>query len=272
MLRRVRLGGARGSHVRDLAFFLQPALPTLSNLQLRVASDIFPAFNKDPNHLITHVADTMAALICPRATTACVRSINTRFALRKASSTPSLSFSTAAARPSRQNDHHHHRSMLQSSRSSSIINQTASWQPQQPTKPIISSRKTFSTTSIRPSSNPTATPRQHENDEVLTWDRFFALRKRRRYINLASSVFTGSAAVITFGPMVAQQDLDSWLAQLSGIDPFFVLGLTTFAVGLGGWLCGPTFGSAVFRMWTARKGWSAALAEVSIIISLPLLL
>ena len=70
--------------------------------------------------------------------------------------------------------------------------------------------------------------------------------------------------MMTFGPIIAQQDIDGWAAQLSGLDPLVVLGITTFAVGAGGWLCGPSFGTAVFKVWAGRKGWNGPIQEVSI--------
>ena len=64
-------------------------------------------------------------------------------------------------------------------------------------------------------------------------------------------------------PVLAAQDLDSWGAQISGLDPIIVLGISTFAVAAGGWLCGPSFGSLGFSMWAARRGWNKLIAEVS---------
>lgn len=47
-----------------------------------------------------------------------------------------------------------------------------------------------------------------------------------------------------------------------GLDPFIVLGATTFGVATLGWLCGPTLGTAAFRMWAGRNGWNSGIAEV----------
>lgn len=63
-------------------------------------------------------------------------------------------------------------------------------------------------------------------------------------------------------PVIAQQDVDSWGAQISGLDPMIVLGISTFAVAAGGWLCGPSFGSAAFGIWAGRRGWAKAIVEV----------
>lgn len=62
---------------------------------------------------------------------------------------------------------------------------------------------------------------------------------------------------------MAQQDVDSWGAQISGLDPVMVLGLSTIAVAAAGWLCGPSFGSMGFGMWAARRGWATDIMAVS---------
>lgn len=99
--------------------------------------------------------------------------------------------------------------------------------------------------------------------DVLTWDRFFDLRRRRRYINLVASIITAGGAVGIAGPLIAQQDIDSWGAQISGLDPVIVLGIATIAVAGGGWLCGPTLGGTLFGLWAGRRGWNQMIAEVS---------
>lgn len=99
--------------------------------------------------------------------------------------------------------------------------------------------------------------------DVLTWDRFFGLRRTRRYVNLGASVITGGGALLVLGPVLAQQDIDAWAAQVSGLDPMMVLGITGIAIAAGGWLCGPTFGNGAFKIWAARKGWNHSIAEVS---------
>ncbi|KAK5173663.1 TIM23 complex component [Saxophila tyrrhenica] len=108
------------------------------------------------------------------------------------------------------------------------------------------------------SSTPTSTTTP---EDVLTWNRFFDLRRKRRYLNLGSSLITAGATIGVAGPIIAQQDIDGWAAQISGLDPIIVLGATTFAVAAGGWLCGPSFGTALFKTWAGRKGWNGAIAE-----------
>lgn len=98
--------------------------------------------------------------------------------------------------------------------------------------------------------------------EILTWNRFFDLRRKRRFINLGASIITATITVGVAAPIIANQDIDTWGAQISGMDPFIVLGVTTFTVAIGGWMCGPTFGTAGFKLWAGRRGWNAAIAQV----------
>ncbi|EME80054.1 uncharacterized protein MYCFIDRAFT_101537, partial [Pseudocercospora fijiensis CIRAD86] len=98
-------------------------------------------------------------------------------------------------------------------------------------------------------------------DNVLTWDRFFDLRRKRRWLNLVCSGLTSGATVLVAAPLIAQADFDSWGAQISGLDPIVVLGISTFTVAAGGWLCGPSFGNLMFSLWAGRRGWRAGIAE-----------
>ncbi|EME39571.1 hypothetical protein DOTSEDRAFT_139391 [Dothistroma septosporum NZE10] len=111
--------------------------------------------------------------------------------------------------------------------------------------------------STSPATNSEASVPEH----ILTWNRFFDLRKKRRWINLGCSGITAFTAVSLVTPLLAAQDFDSWGAQISGLDPIIVLGISTFAVAAGGWLCGPSFGSAMFTVWAARRGWNKLIAE-----------
>jgi import inner membrane translocase subunit TIM23 len=98
--------------------------------------------------------------------------------------------------------------------------------------------------------------------EILTWNRFFDLRRKRRFINLGASIVTAVITVGVAAPIIANQDIDTWGAQISGMDPFVVLGVTTFTVAIAGWMCGPTFGTAGFKLWAGRRGWNTAIAQV----------
>ena len=77
--------------------------------------------------------------------------------------------------------------------------------------PLFNHHLAPSTTLTRhASSSASTTPNQPATSEdVLTWNRFFDLRRKRRYLNLGSSVITASAAIGIFGPVIAQQDIDA---------------------------------------------------------------
>ena len=99
----------------------------------------------------------------------------------------------------------------------------------------------------------------------MTWDKFFDLRRKRRYVNLGASVLTAGTGVSIGGPIVAAQDIDGWMAQVSGLDPFIVMGITTLSIAGVSWLCGPSIGNLGFKMYASRKGWTEGIAEVSIV-------
>ncbi|KAK4890011.1 TIM23 complex component [Elasticomyces elasticus] len=172
----------------------------------------------------------MATLLCPRAT--CLRSLASITRVTPATIAKSP-FSTNAWK------------QLQSSTRPTIVCRPP------PSRATLAVRNASSATSTAASTGPPA--------DVLTWDRFFAVRRRKRYINLAVSIVTAGATVVVVGPLLAQQDIDTWGAQISGIDPMFVLGISTLTVAAGGWLCGPSLGSAMFGVWAARRGWAKAI-------------
>ncbi|KAH9818574.1 presequence translocated-associated motor subunit PAM17 like protein [Teratosphaeria destructans] len=161
-----------------------------------------------------------------------------------AASASKAPFSTTPQRPAKQLSH----------QLTNPIRPSITWRmPPTAFSSLPFSRCHASTSSTTPSNEPAA--------EVLTWNRFFDLRRKRRYISLAASAVSALAAVIGLGPVIASQDIDSWGAQISGLDPMIVLGISTFAVAAGGWLCGPSFGNAGFQMWAARKGWAKAIVD-----------
>lgn len=108
------------------------------------------------------------------------------------------------------------------------------------------------------STNASSSPSAAGN--LLTWDRFFKLRRNRRWINAGCSIVTAIASVVVFGPMLAERDFDTWGAQISGMDPVVVLGVSTISIAAVGWLMGPTIGNGGFRFWVGRKGWSREIA------------
>ena len=99
--------------------------------------------------------------------------------------------------------------------------------------------------------------------ETLTWDRFFELRKKKRYLQLVTQIFTGAASFLIAAPLITEYEVDAYLAQLTGLDPVIMLGMTAVAVAVGGGMCGPTFSNAGLKMWAKSKGLDRAIAEVS---------
>lgn len=110
---------------------------------------------------------------------------------------------------------------------------------------------------------PPSSSQQNVPDHILTWNRFFDLRRKRRWINLGCSIATAFTTAVVLGPVLAEQDLETWAAQISGMDPLILLGVSTLAIAAGGWLLGPTVGNIGFGLWASRRGWKAGIAEVS---------
>ncbi|KAK4500092.1 hypothetical protein PRZ48_008278 [Zasmidium cellare] len=177
----------------------------------------------------------MATLLCTRTT--CFRSINTAPRIFSLPAKATAAFSTA--RPSK------HPSRTSNDKRPAITAR-------------LSKKEHATKIGLRQASTST---QQEPPPDVLTWDRFFDLRKKRRWINVGCSVVTAMAAVGVVTPIIANQDFDSWGAQISGMDPIVVFGISTFAVAAGGWLCGPSFGTALFSLWAGRRGWNKLIAE-----------
>lgn len=193
----------------------------------------------------------MAAFFCPRAPT--IRSTPSLSRTLSAPFSTTATFSTAGVRPLKQLSQH-----VQTSHPRIVCRTSPIFAG--PRVPTATTRQASSSSAASP--NPSPIPSQNSGQDVLTWDKFFDLRRKRRHINLAASIVTAAGAVFVMVPIIAQQDVDSWGAQISGLDPMIVLGISTFAVAAGGWLCGPSFGSAAFGMWAARRGWAKAIVEV----------
>lgn len=192
----------------------------------------------------------MAALFFPRSTTACLRSIPRAVSPIIASA----AFSRQTARTCRTGEN-----------SITTLAKPSTWtsrKVQSPNTQQIASRsmqtRHASTTTTPPTPSP-ASP--SSTDELLTWDRFFKLRRNRRWINAGCSLVTAVASVGIFAPILAQQDFDVWGAQISGLDPVIVIGISTFGIAALGWLMGPTVGNGGFRIWAVRKGWTSEIAR-----------
>jgi import inner membrane translocase subunit TIM23 len=84
---------------------------------------------------------------------------------------------------------------------------------------------------------------------LLTWNDFFALRRTRRRIGQACSGV--GAIAVTYNGLTAMisNGYDATLsAQLGGLDPFMLMGLSTLGMMAVGWLIGPIFGNQVFNL------------------------
>ncbi|KAF1920116.1 mitochondrial import protein Pam17-domain-containing protein [Ampelomyces quisqualis] len=84
---------------------------------------------------------------------------------------------------------------------------------------------------------------------ALTWNGFFALRRTRRRIGQGCSV-VGAVGVTYYGltTMMANGYDAALSAQLGGLDPFMLMGLSTFGMMAAGWLIGPIFGNQLFSL------------------------
>ncbi|KAI9158160.1 Presequence translocated-associated motor subunit PAM17 [Paramyrothecium foliicola] len=85
----------------------------------------------------------------------------------------------------------------------------------------------------------------------LDWDSFFKLRVRRRYFQLFFSI-VGGVGGGGAGAVLLAQGYAEPLVQQVPLDPFFTLGLMTFACAGLGWLIGPSIGSEIFYVINRR--------------------
>ncbi|OAA53944.1 presequence translocase-associated motor subunit [Niveomyces insectorum RCEF 264] len=85
----------------------------------------------------------------------------------------------------------------------------------------------------------------HSDLPPLDWNTFFQLRKTRRRIQLAFSVFGGLAGGTAGGLFLGSGVAEPVLGQIP-LDPFLTLGLMTFGFAALGWLAGPSLGNVVF--------------------------
>lgn len=121
----------------------------------------------------------------------------------------------------------------------------------------IHGRRAFSTpsnASTTSSSNPnhipsdSTSPTPTTSSQPLVWNDFFALRTKRRYFNLTSSVLTSGASLLG-GLSILSSLIATAPEQLMffGMDPIFGFGLGGTAFLGVGWLAGPVGGGLLFR-------------------------
>lgn len=107
---------------------------------------------------------------------------------------------------------------------------------------LVLSRHASSAASTSTTSTQSQTPQ-------LTWDEFLKLRRTRRFINLGSSALSGAASVAVAVPAFAEFEIENIGAQMTGLDPMFIIGGSLMGVGAVGWLLGPFLGTAFFNVW-----------------------
>jgi len=110
------------------------------------------------------------------------------------------------------------------------------------------SNSTSTVTTAAPA-QPTQTQSQTPSPTTLTWNEFLKLRRTRRYVNLAASMVSGVGSVAAATPVFVEYEVDTLGAQMTGLDPMFVVGGSLAAVGVVGWLMGPFLGTAFFKVW-----------------------
>ncbi|KAL9049985.1 MAG: hypothetical protein Q9162_006900 [Coniocarpon cinnabarinum] len=105
-------------------------------------------------------------------------------------------------------------------------------------------------TTTAPASAAAAPVSSSEPPTSLTWNDFFRLRQRRRYINVGASALTASASLITGVGVIAAQDLEA--LQIFGLDPMIAGGIACLVCAGAGWLMGPLLGTVAFRLFVGR--------------------
>jgi import inner membrane translocase subunit TIM23 len=139
---------------------------------------------------------------------------------------------------------------------------------QSQSSPFATRRALPSRLSVRSASSATSQPAAGApptSQPQLTWNDFFALRRTRRRIGQGCSV-VGAVGVTYYGlTTMMSNGYDATLsAQLGGLDPFMLMGLSTLGMLAVGWLIGPIFGNQVFSL--AYRGVLAEFTAVSLLI------
>ena len=105
------------------------------------------------------------------------------------------------------------------------------------------------TPSLSRSRNASTTSNPDSRSDVLDWNTFFSLRTSRRRYALTSSILTSAgsttAAIVAFSEI---PDLANTVQSIIPTDPFVSMGVATFGATFFGWLIGPAFGNAVWRL------------------------
>ncbi|EYE93732.1 presequence translocated-associated motor subunit PAM17 [Aspergillus ruber CBS 135680] len=97
------------------------------------------------------------------------------------------------------------------------------------------------------------------NEAKLDWNSFFKLRATRRRYSVASSAMTSVVTTVFGVQYLSTQDIESLGAQVMGLDPIVVLGMSTMACGAVGWLLGPFVGNGFWSL--VNRKYTAAFAR-----------
>ena len=127
-----------------------------------------------------------------------------------------------------------------------------------PTKthsPFSKHHESTAAPSHQPSSIPLRESTNNSNipngNTTLTWNDFFRLRQRRRYLNVGSSALTSMVSLGGGLGIIAAQDLDT--LQLFGLDPIIASALVCIGCVAGGWLAGPFLGAMLFKLLVGKS-------------------
>jgi mitochondrial import inner membrane translocase subunit TIM23 len=104
----------------------------------------------------------------------------------------------------------------------------------------------FQTTAAPAASASPATP-----ETSLAWNKFLALRKTRRRLNLTASILCAGTCFAAGTYVIAFKSWEDELSQAIGLDPIITMGLMLIGCAGVGWLIGPFYGTAVFQ-WRYR--------------------
>ena len=82
----------------------------------------------------------------------------------------------------------------------------------------------------------------------LDWNSFFKLRASRRRYTQTASIVTALVSTVAGAGFLGTRDIESFGAQVMGLDPYMVLCISIAACGAAGWLIGPFFGSGIWGL------------------------
>ena len=100
----------------------------------------------------------------------------------------------------------------------------------------------------------TTAPSQPQPHSPLNWNNFFGLRTTRRYYSLTSSLIGLLATTTgTFYFLTSFPDQSDYVVKLIPMDPVISMGIAMTAAMFTGWLLGPIFGNAIWRLLYRKR-------------------